>query len=226
MPVARISVDQTYRLTTPYSKVKYSIVNNYYTNLFMDGDMNTQAELQHIQSLLFKQISSAASKRDVSKVAELSGLAKECERIETELTSLNSRVEAVKSALNDPRSPSTTFAKFFDSLEEDTPSSRKIGKQARSEWIAGLPHGISLNRHGKQYQTARGQSVAVAFSNEIPDNRWFLDLPEEPPEVAVLLCNKRVKFNVKKDAHRFLLFITGKKPLDVTGYIGNYDPLR
>lgn len=215
--------------------------------------MNTQAELQHIQSLLFKQISSAASKRDVSKVAELSGLAKECERIETELTSLNSRVEAVKSALNDPLSPSTTFAKFFASLEDDTPSSREIGKQARSEWIAGLPHGISLNRHGKQYQTARGQSVAVAFSNEIPDNRWFLDLPEEPPEVAVLLCkslagefhdivlpvsdlrkewddltrhNKRVKFNVKKDAHRFLLFITGKKPLDVTGYIGNYEPLR
>ena len=215
--------------------------------------MNTQAELQYIQSLLFEQISSAASNRDVAKVAELSGLAKECEKIEVELTSLNRRVEAVKGSLECPRSTSMTFAKFFSSLEDATPSGREVGKQARSEWIAGLPHGISLNRHGKQYQTARGQSVAVAFSNEIPNNRWFLDLPEEPPEVAVLLCkslagefhdivlpisdlrkewddltrhNKRVKFNVKKDARRFLLFITGKKPLDVTRYVSNYAPLR
>lgn len=215
--------------------------------------MNTQAELQYIQSLLFEQISSAASNRDVAKVAELSGLAKECEKIEVELTSLNRRVEAVKGFLKGPRSTSMTFAKFFSSLEDATPSGREVGKQARSEWIAGLPHGISLNRHGKQYQTARGQSVAVAFSNEIPNNRWFLDLPEEPPEVAVLLCkslagefhdivlpisdlrkewddltrhNKRVKFNVKKDARRFLLFITGKKPLDVTRYVSNYAPLR
>ena len=215
--------------------------------------MNTQAELQYIQSLLFEQISSAASNRDVAKVAELSGLAKECEKIEVELTSLNRRVEAVKGSLKGPRSTSMTFAKFFSSLEDATPSGREVGKQARSEWIAGLPHGISLNRHGKQYQTARGQSVAVAFSNEIPNNRWFLDLPEEPPEVAVLLCkslvgefhdivlpisdlrkewddltrhNKRVKFNVKKDARRFLLFITGKKPLDVTRYVSNYAPLR
>lgn len=215
--------------------------------------MNTQAELQYIQSLLFEQISSAASNRDVAKVAELSGLAKECEKIEVELTSLNRRVEAVKGSLECPRSTSMTFAKFFSSLEDATPSGREVGKQARSEWIAGLPHGISLNRHCKQYQTARGQSVAVAFSNEIPNNRWFLDLPEEPPEVAVLLCkslagefhdivlpisdlrkewddltrhNKRVKFNVKKDARRFLLFITGKKPLDVTRYVSNYAPLR
>ena len=215
--------------------------------------MNTQAELKNIQSLLFEQISSAASNRDVAKVAALSGLAKECERIETEWTSLNRRVEAVKSSLNGSRSTSMTFAKLFSSLEDATPSGREVGKQARSEWIAGLPHGISLNRHGKQYQTARGQSVAVAFSNEIPNNRWFLDLHEEPPEVAVLLCKslageshdivlpvsdlrkewdaltrhkKRVKFNVKKDANRFLLFITGKKPLDVTRYVSNYAPLR
>lgn len=213
--------------------------------------MNTQAELQNIQSLLFKQISSAASNRDVSKVAELSGLAKECERIETELTSLNRRVEAVKGALSGSRSTSTTFAELFHSLEDATPSSREIGKQARSEWIARLPHEISLNRHGKQYQTARGQSVGVAFSNE-QENKWFLGLRDKPMSIVVLLCKSLegklhdivlpvsdlpggwsalsrshtgVKFNVKKEGGCFLLYVPGKEQLDITRYIGNYEPL-
>ena len=62
--------------------------------------MDTQAELQRIPSLLLDQISSAVSNRDVAAVAALSGLAKECETLEVEFTSLNRRVEAVKSALN------------------------------------------------------------------------------------------------------------------------------
>ncbi len=217
--------------------------------------MNTQAELKHIQSLLFEQISAAASNCDVAKVAELSGLAKECERIETEWTSLNRRVEAVKSSLNGSRSTSMTFAKLFSSLEDATPSGREVGKQVRSEWIAGLPHGISLNRYGKQYQTARGQSVGVAFANELAQlkNKWFLGLPDEPTDIVVFLCkslegnlhdivlpvsdltggwdtlsrsSNGVKFNVKKDAGRLLLYVPRKELLDVTRYIGNYDPLR
>lgn len=217
--------------------------------------MNTQAELKNIQSLLFKQISSAASNRDVAKVAELSGLAKECERIETEWASLNRRVEAIKISLKGSRSKSTTTAKPTDSAKVSLPSGREVGKQARSEWIAGLPHGISLNRYGKQYQTARGQSVGVAFANELArlKNKWFLGLPDEPTDIVVLLCKSLagnlhdivlpaadlpegwsvlsrshtgVKFNVKRDAARFLLYVPGRDMLDVTRYIGNYEPLR
>ncbi len=192
--------------------------------------MNTQAELQHIQSLLFKQISSAASNRDVAKVAELSGLAKECERIETELTSLHRRVEVVKSSLKGSRSTSTTSAKPTYSAEAAPLSRREVGKQVRSEWIAGLlKQGISLHEHGRRYQTTSGQSVGVAFGNEHPKYGWpwFLGLPDEPTDIVVLLCKSRegnlhdivlpvsflpggwrvlsrsssgVKFSVKKDA--------------------------
>jgi hypothetical protein len=35
-----------------------------------------------------------------------------------------------------------------------------------------------------------------------------------------------VKFNVRKDASRFLLLVPGNEPLDVTRYVGNYEPLR
>ena len=218
--------------------------------------MDTQAELQCIQSLLLDQISSAVSKRDVAAVAALSGLAKECESLKTEFTSLNRRVEAVKSTLNGSWALSTTSQKLTYSAKAPTTSRKAAGAQARNTWVADARgQGISLHGHRKRYQAARGQSVAVAFANELPDaeNRWFLGLTDEPTDVAVLLCKSLagtlhdivlpishlrevwrvlsrsqngVKFNVRKDASRFFLLVPGHEPLDVTRYVGNYEPLR
>ncbi len=218
--------------------------------------MDTPAELQRNQSLLLDQISSAVSNRDVAAVAALSGLAKECEALEAEFASLNRRVEAAKSALNGSWASSTTSQQLTYSAAAPPTSRKAAGAQARNAWVAGLrAQGISLHGHRKRYQAARGQSVAVAFANELPDaeNRWFLGLTDEPTEVAVLLCKSLtgklhdivlpvsrlhevwrvlsrsqsgVKFNVRKDASRFLLLVPGNEPLDVTRYIGNYEPLR
>ena len=218
--------------------------------------MDTPVELQRIQSLLLDQISSAVSNRDVAAVAALSGLAKECEALEAEFTSLNRRVEAVKSALNGSWAASTTSQQLTYSAEAPTTSRKAAGAQARNAWVVGLrAQGISLHGHRKRYQAARGQSVAVAFANELPDaeNRWFLGLTDEPTDVAVLLCKSLagklhdivlpvshlrevwrvlsrsqsgVKFNVRKDDSRFLLLVPGNEPLDVTRYVGNYEPLR
>ena len=69
--------------------------------------MDTQAELQHIESLLLDQITSAASHRDVGAVAVLSDLAKECERFKTAFAFLTRCVEAVKSVLNGSWASST-----------------------------------------------------------------------------------------------------------------------
>lgn len=218
--------------------------------------MDSQAELQRIQSLLLDQISSAVSNRDLAAVAALSGLAKECETLEVEFTSLNRRVEAVKSVLNGSCASSTTAQKLTYSAEAPTISRKAAGAQARNEWVVGLRvQGISLQGHRKRYQAARGQSVAVAFANELPnsENRWFLGLTDEPTDVAVLLCKSLtgklhdivlpvsrlrevwrvlsrsqsgVKFNVRKDTSRFLLLVPGNETLDVTRYVGNYEPLR
>lgn len=82
--------------------------------------------------------------------------------------------------------------------------------------------------------------MAVAFANELPkkENRWFLGLPDEPTEVAVLVCKSlagkvhdivlpvarlrdvwralsrhqgEVKFNVKRLGTRFLLLVPGSE---------------
>lgn len=218
--------------------------------------MGTQAELKRIQSLLLDRISSAVLNRDVAAVAALSGLAKECETLEAEFASLNRRVEAAKRALNGSWSSPTTSPKLTYSSEASTTSPKAVGAQARNEWVAGLrAHGISLHGHRKRYQTARGQSVAVAFANELPglENRWFLGLADEPTDIAVLLCNSlggklydivlpvprlrevwrglsrhrsQIKFNVRQDGSRFFLLVPGKEPVDLTKYVGDYDPFQ
>lgn len=222
----------------------------------MGARVDMQAELKRIQSLLLDRISAAVSNRDFAAVAALSGLAKECEALEAEFVSLKRRVESAKSALLGSATPSTASRIVTHPTDSPIASRKAAGAQARSEWVATLQaHGIGLNGRGKRYQTARQQSVAVAFANELPDleNRWFLGLSDEPTDVAVLLCNSlvgrlhdivlpvsrlrdkwgalsrhrgEVKLNIKRDAGRFMLLIPRNEPLDVTARIGNYDPLR
>jgi hypothetical protein len=222
----------------------------------LETEMDMQAELKRVQSLLLDRISSAVSDRDFAAVAALSSLAKECEAIEAECASLSRRIESAKSALNGSSSLSTTSRRPTHSDKPPTASRKAAGAEARNEWVAGLrAQGISLSGHRKRYQSAQGKSVAVAFANELPDleNRWFLGLTDEPTEVAVLLCKShagtlhdivlpvsrlrevwgvlsrhrsQVKLNVKRDTSRFLLLVPGNEPLDVTRHIGNYEPLR
>ena len=222
-------------------------------------------KLKDIKLHLFNQISSAASNRDIAKVDELSSLAKECDMLETKSKTLETAITAfnrrVIEAVNGSASLSRVSAKptYSDSTEAATPSRKAVAAQVRNEWVAKLQtkEGISLHGHGKQYQTASGQSVAVAFSHERLGAPWpwFLGLRNELPDVAVLLCKShdgrlydivlpvqdlrkvwdalkkdrkhiQVKFNVNKKVDRFFLRVPDDNPLDITGYIGNYDPLR
>jgi hypothetical protein len=119
--------------------------------------MDTQTELQRIQSLLLDQISSAVSRRDVAAIAALSGLAKECEALETEFTSLNRRVETIKSALNGSWVSSMTAHKLTYSVDAST-THEAAGAQARNEWVVESSAGHLFTQHRKRYQAARGQS--------------------------------------------------------------------
>ena len=218
--------------------------------------MNIQAELKDVQSRLLDQLVSAASQRDITMVTSLSGLAKECETLQVELASICRRVEAVKGSLNETRSKSVLSEDFTHSAGSKTSvktAGIQDGAKARNEWVAGLrSQGISLHGNRRRFQTAQGRSVAVAFANERSANRWFLGLPDESAEVAVLLCksaagklhdivlpisdfrdvwhvlsrsNNELKFNVRRNASRFFLRVPGQS-LEVTKYVGNPAPLR
>ncbi len=218
--------------------------------------MDTRADLKHIQNLLMDRVSSAVSNRNFASVTRLSGLLKECEVLETEFTSLQRRVDALRSALNGSSTAPSAFSTPIASADTRVLSPKAAGAQARHEWAAGLrAKGISLTGHGKRYQSVRGESVAVAFANELSglEDRWFLGLADEPTDIAVLLCNSlagklydvvmpvarlhdawrdlsrhrgQVKLNFRRDGNQFFLLVPGKKPVAVTQYVGNYDPLR
>jgi len=142
-----------------------------------------------------------------------------------------------------------------DSVGERTLSYQAAGAIARSKWVEGLRlQGITLSGRRKRYLSAQGLSVGLTFANELPRfiDQWFLGLRDEPTEIAVLLCQSlagqlhdivlpasclsdvwqylsrhgnEVKLHVKKNAKRLLFLVPGNKPLDVTGYVGNYEPL-
>ena len=160
------------------------------------------AKLKDIRSLLFNKISSAALNRDVAKVDQLSSLAKECEMLETKSEKLETEITAFHrcfiEAVNDSGSLPKISAKptYSDSAEAVTLSPKAAAAQERDEWVARLrTKGISLYGHGKQYQTARGQSVALAFANELLglENQWFLGIADEEPTAAVVLLCKSLE---------------------------------
>lgn len=219
--------------------------------------MEVQAKLQYVQSALLDRLSCAVSNRDFAKVAQLSGLAKECEALAIELASLRRRVMAAESVLDGSESKLTPPQERTWSTPPLAISAKAAAAQAREAWVAGLrAQDVPLHGHRTRFQTVRGRSVAVAFANEgsgAKEDRWFLGLPDEPMEVGVLLCRavgddlhdivlpisdlqetwralsrsgEQVKFNIKRDANRFLLLVPGKQPLDVTRYVGDYEPLR
>ncbi len=220
------------------------------------GIMEIRSDLHAVQALIMDRASQAVAQRDFSGVARLSGLAKECQSIESELAIIARRIAAVRTGLNGSAPSESTATSPQRASAPHTISAKAAGAEARNEWVASLQqYGIALSGHGKRYRSARGESVAIAFANELPghENRWFLGLSDESTDVAILLCRSlsgrlydlvmpvpelrgawrllarnrnQIKFNLRKDANRFFLLVPASEPLDVTKYVGNHDPLR
>lgn len=217
--------------------------------------MDASIELGQLQTLLMKRITAAAAKRDVAGVAHLGSLAKECQALEIELSSLQRRIGSVRSALSAPQARLAETPSRGDVDLKESLSAKAIGAEARQRWVDGLrQRGIPLTGHGKRFRSSHGSRVAVAFANELPDheNRWFLGIVDEPTDIAVLLCRSlrgelhdvvlpekalkavwpalsrhkgSIKFNVRKESSRFLLLVPGAEPLDLTRFIGDYKPI-
>jgi len=218
--------------------------------------MDIRAELDSLKTLIIDRASEAVRMRDLPGVGLLGALANECDSLQTEVSSLERRVAAMKASLNgSPSSPPPAPVALSVGSGPAT-SPKAAGAQARSRWVAALrERGITLNGYGKRYQATSGHAVAVAFANELPelDDRWFLGLADEHTDVAVLLCRSlgqalydfilpvhelrtvwrllsrhrgQIKFNIRKSGNRFSLLIPGSEPVDITKYLGNHDPLR
>lgn len=158
--------------------------------------MGLSARLANLQAMILDQVASAASSRDLARVAQWSEAAKECDRLVNEARKLEAQTnafeESVRRRLENPR----PIHKMPELESRDkvagSLSAKQEGVRARSDWLKTVQSAASirLTGSGKRYRTARQLGVGIAFANELAERprKWFLGLPDEQTDVVVLLC--------------------------------------
>jgi hypothetical protein len=220
--------------------------------------MRYSQELREVKSSLLDKVAVAAQQRDLDAVAYWSQTAKQCETLELQAEEVERQIAKFKEVLRE--NVVSDYSKRSNGVDvtkkNRTISPKREGKEVRNEWVEEIKSkGIRLVGHGKRYQTTRGDTVGIAFANELEgkEDRWFLGLRDEPTDVAVLLCKDRsgllhdlilpveelstywhwlskskgqIKFNVRRDGSDFWLLVPGIDPVTVTHYRANYRPLQ
>jgi len=155
--------------------------------------MQTRARLLEHQGALLREIGAAARKQDAAAVLALQ------KKLET-LASLIRRQEEID----------RTVAVFERALAagSDTPvtttegpagdddrevSAKERGRRHRDDFVRTLSNrGVVLHRlKGAVFRSPRGTRVGVAYGRESRNDKWFLGLPEDGFDQAVLLCEDR-----------------------------------
>jgi hypothetical protein len=128
---------------------------------------------------------------------------------------------------------------------------RGTGKTTRMAFLEkAYENGIDLqNIRGSIYQTKSGRRIGIAVATERKANRWFLGLPQNGFEDAVLLCKPdsgetieiilpkdffneyggkmskssgQVKFNVARRGSSYVLLVPGTDGVSLSKYLGDY----
>jgi len=194
-------------------------------------------------------IQSAAASGDVSRIqAETARL--------SEIESLIQRQEAINQQLHllsDTSSPpliSLRQAQISPPLGKI--SNRKRGAQRRDDFVQECESkGIRLTqRKGALYENSRGEVVGIAYASERKDNAWFLGLPSQEIQHAVLICEfnddqlftvclpkqfmerhlkslseskGQVKFNVRTRRGQYFLVIPMSGSVPIDEYVNRVD---
>jgi hypothetical protein len=129
-------------------------------------------------------------------------------------------------------------------------SAKAHGKQHRIEFVgAAVQRGVRLEpSKGVVYKTADGTRVGIAYADERRKNKWFLGLPIDGFQHAILLCvsngktthfslandfiaqfgrfltrkDGQIKFNVFKDGGRFFLRVPRQESIPIDQFRDNF----
>lgn len=133
-------------------------------------------------------------------------------------------------------------------------SGRGIGKSIRFDFLKKISKKGILLEHikGSIYKNRLGHKVGIAVATERTPERWFLGLPIDGFDHAVLLCGQetgniieiclaknffdefgasmsqsggQVKFNVAQRGSGYVIVVPGIGGVSVTEFIGNYSAL-
>ncbi len=149
-------------------------------------------ELPEVKTRILEKVKLSAQGADISAISKWSKAVEQCEKFIQESSDLTTRIKNFTEALW--QTHEITFDEQSITGKPKLKLSPKLeGLKARREWVNMLSSkAILLNGHNKRYYTESGQSVSIAFANEIdrPNliDKWFLGLKDEPTDIAVLLC--------------------------------------
>lgn len=161
--------------------------------------MGIELRLEHLQTRIMSDISSAAARGNFRAVASLGRITEECQSIGEAISSMSNRLQALGESIDGEivREPGTNLP-LAHTLEIAPSRGKRSGKvegaNARREFVANLQEkGVRLTGSRLRYQSGNGKSVWVAFANEQREGRegrWFEGLPDGSPDVVVLLCRR------------------------------------
>ncbi len=139
-----------------------------------------------------KTITSAASSGDSRQVLEETARLSRIEVLIERQEALDKEVQALttKTPQSDSRMSSPP-ERVSRSLDKDSP--RKRGDKRRSEFIKVCDSkGFKLTPiKGALFQNARAETIGIAYASERKENGWFLGLPSQEFNHAVLLCENK-----------------------------------
>lgn len=158
--------------------------------------MSTLYKLQKEKDIILSAISKAASEGETDAVLA------ESEKLE-KIENLISRHNHIISEFESLRSGTQGIAQKKTRRIVDTPvgksrsmqmvASRELGEKMRSEFLSkreaeGVP--LQLVKGRAIFRTRSGKRVGLAVATERQPNRWFLGLPADGFDHAVLLCQR------------------------------------
>jgi hypothetical protein len=122
------------------------------------------------------------------------------------------------------------------------------------DFLKGIADGIHLEHiRSSIYETKSGRKVGIAVATERKPDRWFLGLPVESFDHAVLLCKPenrdtieiclpknffdeyggkmsqsggQMKFNIARRGNGYSILVPGTDGVNVSKFVGDYTQLR
>ena len=217
--------------------------------------MDAFAELQNEQNKILSTISKAADEGNTElvlteseKLEKIKGLISRHRQIISELEGLR----VGKSHTGQQKTHRVVAEQIDKSRSKQILTSRELGEKIRNEFLSKrLAEGIRLDLiRGKTiFRTSSGKRVGLAVATERQPNRWFLGLPAESFDHAVLLCQRengevieiplpesffekyrdemseskgQLKFNVVNRGDRLLVQVPGTEGISGKSFASDY----
>lgn len=217
--------------------------------------MDVKEQLMHEKAVLLSQIADSAQRGASQEIlvagerlSRIESLIERYDKLLRDVSDLDSR-----NGLTEPSRGSSMAAKLMNHAQVS--SGRGIGRSIRMDFLKKVSNeGIHLEHiRSSIYRTQSGRKIGIAVATERKPDRWFLGLPIESFDHAVLLCKAenqdtieiclpkrffeeygskmsqsggQMKFNIVRRGTGYSILVPGTDGVNISKFIGDYGQLN